>query len=260
MKTKLFFAILILISSISTGQQKDNSSIIKVLSFNIYHGENMLEKSNLDDIVTLINKLQPDFVGLQEVDMNTERSNYKNISTFLGYKTNMHPIFAKAMDFNHGEYGVALLSKKSFKNTERYALPTKKHREPRVLIAVNTEIHRQEIQVINTHFDHKKKEGLRKKQANFVNQLFCNDELPKILIGDLNALPNSKTILSLEKKWMLSDNQAVPNATYPWDNPSKKIDYIMMYPKNKWRVLESTVINTGEISDHLAYFVTLELL
>lgn len=260
MRTKLLIAILLLITSISNGQQKDNTSIIKVLSFNIYHGENMDEQSNLDDIVALINKLQPDFVGLQEVDMNTERSNYKDISTFLGYKTNMHPIFAKAMDFNHGEYGVALLSKQSFKNTERYVLPSKKQREPRVLIAVSTEINHQEIQIINTHFDHKKNEGIRRKQADFVNQLFCNDGLPKILIGDLNALPSSTTILSLKKNWLLSDNKDTPSTTYPSDNPSKKIDYIMMYPKNKWKILASTVINTGKISDHLAYFVTLQLL
>jgi len=260
MKTKLFLVLLILTCSFGRSQQKESNPIIKVLSFNIYHGENTQGASNLEAIEALINKLQPDFVGLQEVDLKTERSNFIDISTLLGYRTKMHPVFAKAMDFNRGEYGVALLSKHSFQRTQRHTLPNKKKREPRVLIAVNTFVNKQELQVINTHFDHKKKESLRKKQALFVNQLFCNDELPKILIGDLNALPNSKTILSLTKNWMLSDNQEVPSATYPSDNPSKKIDYIMMYPKNKWRVLESTVINTGETSDHLAYFVTLQLL
>jgi len=260
MKTKLLLIVLILTCNLGQSQEKDSNPIIKVLSFNIYHGENTQGSSNLEAIEALINKLQPDFVGLQEVDLKTERSNFTDISTHLGYRTKMHPVFAKAMDFNGGEYGVALLSKHSFNSTQRQVLPNKKKREPRVLIAAKTFVNKQEVQVINTHFDHAKKDRLRFKQSAFINKQFCTDSLPKILIGDLNALPQSKPILNLTKKWQLSDNQISPDVTYPSHAPSKKIDYIMVYPQHKWKILESTVINTGTTSDHLAYFVTLQLL
>ncbi|PCI04804.1 MAG: hypothetical protein COB81_02625 [Flavobacteriaceae bacterium] len=259
-KIIVFFVILIATCHITNGQQGENNPIIKVLSFNIYHGENTQGKSNIDAIATLINQLQPDFVGLQEVDVTTERSNFTDISTLLGYRTKMHPVFAKAMDFNKGEYGVTLLSKHSFKAVQRHNLPNTTNSEPRVLIAVNTMFNKQELRVLNTHFDHDKNDSLRIIQANYINKLFCQDNYPKILIGDLNALPNSKPIHHLKKYWKLSDESNPPLATYPSDTPSKKIDYIMVYPANKWKVLESRVINTGETSDHLAYFVSLQLL
>lgn len=260
MKTKLLIVILILVSCISNGQQKDGTSIIKVLSFNIYHGENTQGESNLDTIVALINKLQPDFVGLQEVDVNTQRSNHTDISTLLAYKTNMFPLFAKAIDFSGGEYGVALLSKHSFINTHRQQLPNTVGNEPRVLAGITTTIHQQNVHILNTHFDHQKNEKLRVKQAEFINTNYATAQVPKILIGDLNALPNSKPIILLETHWKSAYSKEHPAATYPSDSPTEKIDYIMVYPKNKWKILESTVINTGKTSDHLAYFVTLQLL
>jgi len=46
----------------------------------------------------------------------------------------------------------------------------------------------------------------------------------------------------------------------PSVNPSKKIDYAMFYPKNRWRVIETKVIQDTIASDHCAYLVTLDLI
>ncbi len=52
----------------------------------------------------------------------------------------------------------------------------------------------------------------------------------------------------------------VPEPTFPSNNPQVKIDYAMYYPKNKWKLLETKVIQDSVASDHCAYLVTIELL
>ena len=51
-----------------------------------------------------------------------------------------------------------------------------------------------------------------------------------------------------------------PLFTFPSDNPQVKIDYVMYYPENRWRVLKTEVIQDTVASDHCAYLVTIELL
>ena len=259
-KIKICFALLIFTYNIAICQQHTQKPIVKILSFNIYHGENTRGESNIASVEALIKKLQPDFVGLQEVDLKTERSNFTDFSNLLATRTNMQLLFGKAIDYNMGEYGIAILSKHRFTKTIHHRLPNKKDQEPRIVIGVNSIIEQREVQIINTHLDHAKSDELRLTQSKFINKLFCNDSLPKILIGDLNAVPNSEPIQQLKNNWKLTDTQCSPTATYPSNAPNIKIDYIMVYPPNKWKIISSTVINTGEISDHLAYFVTLQLL
>ena len=80
------------------------------------------------------------------------------------------------------------------------------------------------------------------------------------MVGDLNAVPGSTPINILEEMWSASYDKMNPAPTYPSVNPSKKIDYVMFYPKNSWRVLKTEVIQDSIASDHCAYLVTLELL
>ena len=50
---------------------------------------------------------KPDFVALQEVDKNTKRSNFRDVTQDfaleLGYN---YYYFQKAMDFDKGEFGI----------------------------------------------------------------------------------------------------------------------------------------------------------
>ncbi len=52
----------------------------------------------------------------------------------------------------------------------------------------------------------------------------------------------------------------MPKFTFPSDQPDKKIDYVMFYPRDKWRVIKTEVIADKIASDHCAYLVTIELL
>jgi len=116
------------------------------------------------------------------------------------------------------------------------------------------------IAFIGTHLDHLKDEKDRISQALKINEVFSSNKYPTILAGDLNAEPGSTPINILEQMWTASYNKEKPEFTFPSDNPSKKIDYVMFYPINRWRVIETKVIQDTIASDHCAYLVTLELI
>ena len=64
----------------------------------------------------------------------------------------------------------------------------------------------------------------------------------------------------LEEKWKSSYDKKNPKFTFPSDKPNRKIDYVMLYPKSRWKVLKTEVIQDTIASDHCAYLVTVMLL
>jgi endonuclease/exonuclease/phosphatase family metal-dependent hydrolase len=97
-------------------------------------------------------------------------------------------------------------------------------------------------------------------QVRAINAAFAKNLHPTILAGDLNAVPGSTPINILEKLWQATYDPADPAPTYSSEEPTKKIDYVMYLPQDRWRVLSTEVICDTIASDHCAYLVTLELL
>lgn len=239
----------------------DSSKIVRILSFNILHGATTKGDFNLDAIARVIIDADPDFVALQEVDFKTNRAKKYDLVTELGWRAKLAPLFGKAMDFDGGEYGEGLLSTYSFFQTRNVALPCTPGNEPRAALEIITVLPSGDtIAFIGTHLDHLKDEKDRIAQVNKINQVFSKNIYPTILVGDLNAVPGSTPINILEEIWTASYDKKNPAPTYPSVDPSKKIDYVMFYPKNSWKILETEVIQDSIASDHCAYLVTLELL
>ena len=263
MKTKIIISLAIFFTVQITWAQTgvDSNKIVKVLSFNIYHGATTKDDFDLDLIAKVIIDANPDLVALQEVDFKTNRAKKYDLATELGWRTKMAPLFGKAMDFDSGEYGEGILSKYTFLQTRIVALPFTPPNEPRAALEVIIVLPSQDtIAFISTHLDHLKDEKDRVAQVRKINDVFSSNKFPTILAGDLNAQPGSTPINILEENWSSSHNKENPKPTYPSDNPRIKIDYVMTYPKNMWKVLKTEVIQNSIASDHCAYLVTLELL
>lgn len=238
----------------------DKKKIVKVLSYNILGGRTTKGDFNLDAVAKVIHDTNPDFVAMQEVDFKVNRSKKYDLVTELAWRTKMAPIFARAMYYDGGEYGEGILSKYSFLSTRNVALPYLENQEPRAAIEIVVELNSKDtIAFVGTHFAHEGSAG-REIQAKKINAVFSKNKYPTILAGDLNAIPGSQTINILEKIWTPSYNKENPESTYPSDDPNKKIDYIMFYPKHRWRVIDKKVISDTYASDHCIYLVTLELL
>jgi len=261
LKISIILAVLFTTNTILSQTKIDSSRIVKVLSFNILHGATTNGDFNLDVIAKVIKDANPDFVAIQEVDFKTNRAKKYDLVTELGWRTKLAPLFAKAMEYDGGEYGEGILSKYTFLQSRTVALPYSQGNEPRVALEVITTIlSKDTIAFIGTHLDHTDLETDRVSQAKKINGVFITNKYPTILAGDLNDIPGSTTINILEEMWYPSYDKENPAYTFPSNNPEKKIDYIMFYPENRWRIIDTEVIADTIASDHCAYLVTLELL
>ena len=239
----------------------DSGNFVKVLTFNIYHGATMKGNFDLDHIARVISDADADLVALQEVDFMTRRAKGLDLATELGWRLKMASVFGRAMPYDGGEYGEGILSAYSFITTRNVPLPFTGGKEPRTALEVVTVLPSGDtVSFIGTHFDHTRDETDRVLQSGMVNEVFLRGLYPVILAGDLNAVPGSVPIEMLEGLWGCSYDRLDPAPTFPSGDPVRKIDYIMFYPKERWRVISSEVICDSIASDHCAHLVVLELL
>jgi endonuclease/exonuclease/phosphatase family metal-dependent hydrolase len=237
----------------------EEQNLLRVLTFNILHGATLRGDFDLDRIAAIIRDAEPDLVALQEVDFKTKRSRGLDLAAELAIRTRMTSVFAGAMPFDGGEYGLAVLSARSFIQTRGIALPGQPDREPRIALEVITTLASGDtIRFINTHLDHLGEGGDRIAQARRLVLLASESGYPSVLAGDLNDVPGSEAIRRLETVWTPAYDRQDPEPTFPSDNPRVKIDYVMYHPPDRWKVIESRVVDDPVASDHCAYLVVLE--
>jgi endonuclease/exonuclease/phosphatase family metal-dependent hydrolase len=84
---------------------------LRIVSYNIRHGAGLDGKVDLQRIAKVIAKEKPEVVTLQEVDQECTRSGSVDQAAELGRLLKMEHRFGKFMDFQGGEYGMAVLSR-----------------------------------------------------------------------------------------------------------------------------------------------------
>ncbi len=97
----------------------DYSDYMTIASYNI---KCLTYGTNDDAVVEVLREIDADIVGLQEIDIATERSGPKNQLEFLAKELN-YPYyrFTKAIDYQGGEYGTGILSRFPIKDVQRVA-------------------------------------------------------------------------------------------------------------------------------------------
>jgi endonuclease/exonuclease/phosphatase family metal-dependent hydrolase len=260
-----FFSLLILISGAvfaNTGLDKPTKKFrFKVMTYNIHHCNppSAGDKIDVEAIAKVINAEKPDFVALQEVDVNTERSGKgKNQAQQLAALTGMKFYFSKAIDHQGGDYGVAVLSKYDIEDSVRYALPihADKPEENRTVAAITVTLpNKQKIIFASTHLG--LKEPNRLLQAETIMDKFGKTTLPMILAGDFNAVPESLVIAYFDKYFTRSCSDCKP--TIPVETPNKTIDFIMHKQGSKLKSSNTKVIDEKYASDHLPVVASFEI-
>ncbi len=237
----------------------DSTRVLRILSYNILHGETIKGDFDLDRIARVIKSANPDLVALQEVDFFTNRARQMDLATELGQRTGLAPLFGSAMPYDGGAYGEGVLSRLSFLKTQNHVLSAGPGKEPRAALEIFIVLQSGDsIRFIGTHLDHTPDEIDRINQAKEINGLFAGDDIPSILAGDLNAEPASQTMAILFAEWEGSSPDLAP--TFPSDKPEVKIDYVLYRPVVRWRLIETRVITDKVASDHCALLSVLELL
>jgi endonuclease/exonuclease/phosphatase family metal-dependent hydrolase len=233
---------------------------IRILTYNIHHGEGQDFIVDLQRIARVINSVAPDLVALQEVDSNVRRTKLLDEPAELARLTNMQAIFGHNIPHQGGLYGNAVLSRWPIVKSLNHPLPAPYYGEQRGVLEVSIQppAWEQPLLLFATHFDYRQGSPERLTSARIINELIASrGNRPALLAGDLNDMPSSRTLYELGKQWQRANRFASP--TYPAYYPWKQIDYVMLYPRNSWRVIETRVIDEPVASDHRPFLAVLEL-
>jgi endonuclease/exonuclease/phosphatase family metal-dependent hydrolase len=164
----------------------------------------------------------------------------------------MNVFFGKSIDYQGGDYGVAILS---YPLSEEivHKLPTKDgtNGEPRVLATAKVTLpDGTDIRFGSTHLDAQRDSVNRELQINKIVEIASDEELPFIIAGDFNAAPGSEVIRVLDSHFKRTCTECPP--TIPVINPRKTIDFIAYkHPDDKFKVESYTVVDEQYASDHL---------
>lgn len=230
---------------------------LRVMSYNLRFGQ----LATADSIAAEIARENPDFVALQEVDVNTQRANAPiqngvNMVNRIAEKTGMFVHYGRTLNFAGGLYGIAILSKHPCTEFKCYELPNPKNVEPRCMILGTFALNgKQKINFACTHLDYKAKET-RELQAQYILGKLAESKLPTIIGGDFNATPNEPAIHLFNEKMADVSHDA---KTYPAHEPNIKIDYLFVSPDRCFEVKAKTTRPSLEKnnSDHLAIITDL---
>lgn len=222
---------------------------LRVLTYNIHHGEGMDGKFDYERLAQVINGVKPDVVALQEVDRGTRRSAGVDQADRLGELTGMHAAYGVALYYEGGEYGEAILSRFPMANRKAHHLPFHPGQEPRTALEVTIRPDNgvPEFLFVGTHWCHQSN-ATRTEQAEQTNRLYpAEGGPPVILAGDLNARPGSSPMnVLVEGQWV----DAIA--------PQSRIDHILYRRADPWRVVEVTIVDERVASDHRPVLAVLE--
>lgn len=219
---------------------------LKIVTFNIKNGSGV--GHDMSVLAEDIKALDPDIVGLQEVDIETNRAGGKDTLKLLaeaaGYQ---YYYFAKTIDHDGGEYGTAVMSRYPIESFEVVPLYNEGSYEARTVGHAVVNVNGIKVDFFNTHLTHQSK-TVRGKQFKQINSLASNSDT-FIVTADFNT--ESKAELSIiENSVRANDGMYV---TYPHGGSS--IDDIIA--QCNWTVTDSDAVNIGDHSDHNLFWAEL---
>jgi endonuclease/exonuclease/phosphatase family metal-dependent hydrolase len=226
---------------------------LRVLCWNLHHGVGGDGKLDLPRIAKVIREENPDLVALQEVDKNCRRSGNVDQAAELAKLTGLKASYGKAMDFDGGEYGQAILSKQAALSTKVHPLPGKG--EPRIAFEASVSISGINLSFTTVHLDLDAAQRLSQAET-LTKALAATPEKPLILCGDFNDTPDSPVFRVFAGAFK-SIAKAEPVLTCPADKPDTEIDHVFV------RGLEAAesvrVLPEAIASDHRPLLVEIKL-
>lgn len=245
MKRTLITALLLALIPALGSVAKARTKTIRLSTYNIQHGEGMDKKIDFERIGLILKEAGAEVVAVQEVDSMTRRANQTYGLQEIGRRIGMKDVYAPAIDYQGGKYGIGMLSKKKPLSVRRIPLPGRE--EPRMLLVVEFK----KYVVACTHLSLTRED--RQASIPIIAAEAARWQKPFFLMGDLNAeAENTKDRPFLDELTyhfrILNDTTA---PTFPSNGPNICIDYIAVFKSQADKITDaSSRVGTEKASDH----------
>ena len=268
----------------------DSKTELTVGTFNI----DAKSSPNVKKQSKLMAKNGVEIVGVQEVDNKTIRNDY-NMAKKFAQDPYKYYYYTNAIGFQHGEYGIATVSKYKLKNSTETKLESDEYKgkelaqeladaymnndpndqatvdaldavsekgpiEPRYYQRSEIKKDGKTIAFYNTHLSYED-EALRKKQMETLLAALDNDKCDyKILVGDFNADQGTKEFDMFKKNYKLSNGfKGTWLDTYTGDDDSMKVNSVDNIIVSKNIKIKNVKMVSNSTSDHNPLVAELEL-
>jgi endonuclease/exonuclease/phosphatase family metal-dependent hydrolase len=231
---------------------------LRVITYNIHHGEGTDGKIDLERIAKLLMAEKPDLVSLNEVDQGVQRTHGIDTPAEMARRTGMTAVFEKNIDFQGGKYGNAILSRLPIRRHENHKLPSDYKGEQRGVLEVELgdADEKEPLLFFSTHLDFRPADHERMASVPRIEEIVGDRPNPAIIAGDLNDDPKSRVLAEFAKHWKITTDKPLPS--FPSDKPREQIDYILVRPAERWKVVETRVIEEKVASDHRPLLAVLQ--
>jgi endonuclease/exonuclease/phosphatase family metal-dependent hydrolase len=238
---------------------------LRVATFNIHHGVGLDGVLDLARIAATVEGTGAEVVGLQEVDRHwSQRSNFVDQATSLAEQLDMHVAFGANLDLGppapgapRRQFGTAILSTYKIRATTNTLLPRPLGGEQRGLLEGQIKVRGIPVRVFNTHLQHDSQVE-RLAQVGRIRQVLATANESVVLLGDLNATPDTPEIAGLTD--LLVDAWVTAGVgdgfTFDAATPHARIDYVMSSGNV---VARTAAVVTTDAADHLPVVADLAL-
>lgn len=226
---------------------------LSALTFNIHHAAGPDGVVDVDRVAAEIAASGAEIVGLQELDRHWGgRTDFADQPAQLADRLGMQVVFAPN-DVVDGpvprQYGTAVLTRLPIRSSSHTLLPRGGDgEEQRGLLEVVVDVRGVAVRVMAVHLESGSATS-RLLQARVVARHVERSAEPVLLLGDLNATPDSPEVTTLTA--LLADSHVGGGGfTHPAQAPTDRIDFVLA----DGRFLRSEVRTTAA-SDHRPLFV-----
>jgi len=244
------------------------AATVRILVLNMHAGKDAGGKSNLDGVAGLGKTTDADLVFLQGVYGRPNRSGTFRQNQVLQKNTKYDAAFsASLLDYDGGEYGIAVLSRGGIGYRSTIPLPVTPlqtraggSHEPRVAQLVLALVRGDNWRALNTHIDPSDAQARAQEVAHLVETIAVQraERIPLVVGGDFNSTPDDpvqQTLRGAGLRDAWTECGQGDGFTYPADAPAKRIDYLFL--TGDLHCSAARVIDT-QISDHRPVLVTLK--
>lgn len=235
---------------------------LKILSYNVHSCVGTDRKLDPARIADVIAELQPDIIGLQELDVGRRRSGGIDQAHAIASLLKMDFHFHPALRVEEEHYGDAILTALPTRLIKAEALPS--YGEPRGALWVEIDVAGRPLQVFNTHLGLLRRERLRQSAILAGPEWIGHSQAtgrPRLLIGDFNSIPSSPAYrtLAATMRDIRQDTGKLAGRTFPSRFPLLRLDHVFV--ADGPRIVSAQAISTPATrlaSDHLPLLLSVD--